>query len=81
MQHNPFLKKDKVKKKKNSQKTSKFCYCCGTWHHFFISFSIIIWKENCKVLQNKDHVKCGKERFINPDRRAVTLVFRVRQLH
>jgi hypothetical protein len=30
---------------------------------------------------NKDHATCGKERFIgNPDRRAVTLRFRVKWL-
>jgi hypothetical protein len=35
----------------------------------------------CKVLPKKDHATCGKERFINPDCRAVTLFrFRVRQL-
>lgn len=46
IQHTP-LKKKKKKEKKNTQKTAKFCYCCGTWHHLFlISFLIIIWKEN-----------------------------------
>jgi hypothetical protein len=35
--------------------------------------------ENCKVLLNKDHAMCGKERFIGSDRRAITLFgFRVR---
>jgi hypothetical protein len=35
----------------------------------------------CKVLLNKDHVTCGKGRFIrNPDCRVVTLGFRVKQL-
>jgi hypothetical protein len=34
-----------------------------------------------KVLLNKGHTTCGKERFIGPDHRAVTLFwFRVRQL-
>jgi hypothetical protein len=33
-----------------------------------------------KVLLNKDHTTCGKERFIGPDHRAVTLRFRVRWL-
>jgi SNF2 family DNA or RNA helicase len=38
------------------------------WHHYY-----------CKVLPNKDHTTCGKERFSNPDCRAVTLFgFRVR---
>jgi hypothetical protein len=32
-------------------------------------------------LPNKDHATCGKERFIGPDCRAITLVgFRVRRL-
>jgi hypothetical protein len=36
---------------------------------------------NCKVLLNKDHATCGKERYIrNPDCRAITLRFRVRRL-
>ena len=31
------LKKKKSKKTK-PQKTAKFCYCCGTWHHFFFNY-------------------------------------------
>jgi hypothetical protein len=34
----------------------------------------------CKVLLNKDHTTCGKEKHISPDHRTVTLGFRVKWL-
>jgi hypothetical protein len=44
--------------------------------------NLVISNELCgyKVLLNKDHAMCGKERFIGPDQRAITLGFKVRRL-
>lgn len=31
----------KKSKKTKPQKTAKFCYCCGTWHHFFFLITFL----------------------------------------